>query len=372
VPGPCILIVDDHPINRKLLHKLLEKENYRTIEAEDGEEGYNLAVKEKPDLILLDITMPVKDGYETCKLLKENEETEKIPVIFLTAKTEMDDKIKGLDLGAVDYITKPFSHIEIIARVRTQLKLKKMYEENLNYQKAILETQKMSSIGILTEGIAHNFNNLLSIATCCTQLLMADSNEINKNHLEMILKTYNRMKNLITVLLEFSAKRNVNQETIECNNLLNKIIEFFKSSLQENAGIDIEFPDNEKANIFGEENLLFQALLNIFINAKESMPQGGKIIVKYVRAKLPEHFEDKISELHDNYICISIQDTGRGIPEEHKEKLFLPFFTTKNTVGTGIGLTVSYSIIKNHNGIITVKSEVNKGSTFNVYLPAKT
>ncbi len=239
--SPCILIVDDHPVNRKLLHKLLAKENYKTIEAEDGEEGYNVAVREKPDLILLDITMPVKDGYETCKLLKENEETEKIPVIFLTAKTEIDDKIKGLELGAVDYITKPFSHVEIIARVRTQLKLKKMYEENLNYQKALLETQKMSSIGVLTEGIAHNFNNLLSIATCCTQLLLQDCDEINKQHIELILKTYDRMKNLIRVLLEFSGRQNINRELIDLNDLLDKIIDFFKNSSHEDSKIEIEW-----------------------------------------------------------------------------------------------------------------------------------
>jgi signal transduction histidine kinase len=350
---------------------LLSKENYKIIEAENGEEGYNLAVREKPDLILLDITMPGKDGYEVCRLLKENEETEKIPVIFLTARTDMDDKIRGLDLGAVDYITKPFNNMEIMARVKTQLKLKNMYEENLSYQRALLESQKMSSIGVLAEGIAHNFNNLLSIVTCYAQILMTDCDEKHKKHNEMMLKTFNRMKNLIKVLLEFSERQHVKPELIDSNSFLNKIIDFFKSSFLENSKTEIEFIQGNDADFFGEQNLLFQAILNILINAKESMPEGGLITVKSDITELPADLKDKISKLQDCYLFISIKDTGKGIMEEDKEKIFLPFFTTKNTVGVGLGLSASYGIIKNHDGIIMVKSEINKGSIFNIYLPAK-
>jgi DNA-binding response OmpR family regulator len=168
---PCVLIVDDNLINIKLLAKSLTKENYRVLEAKNGNDGYNLAVSEKPDLILLDIMMPVKDGYEVCEMLKANEEIKDIPVIFITAMTETTDKVRGLSLGAVDYITKPFNSAEVLARVKKQLNLRRMHEENISYQKVLMEAQKIASLGILAEGMAHNFNNLLSVIFCYSEIL---------------------------------------------------------------------------------------------------------------------------------------------------------------------------------------------------------
>lgn len=118
-----ILIIDDTPVNLKLLEMTLQREGYKVLSAANGPEGRRLAIEESPQLILLDIHMPGEDGFETISRLKENQQTTSIPVLFLTASDETESKIKGFDLGAVDYIVKPFQPMEVLARVRLHLKL---------------------------------------------------------------------------------------------------------------------------------------------------------------------------------------------------------------------------------------------------------
>ncbi|MCK4814846.1 response regulator, partial [bacterium] len=118
-----ILIVDDNDFNLKLLGGILKKEGYEIIEAVDGEEAVDLALRELPDLILLDVMMPNKDGYEACSEIKSDNRTTNIAIIFLSARAEAEDKIKGLELGGADYVTKPFDKGEVLARVRAQLKI---------------------------------------------------------------------------------------------------------------------------------------------------------------------------------------------------------------------------------------------------------
>ncbi|OEU50632.1 MAG: hypothetical protein BA872_05830 [Desulfobacterales bacterium C00003060] len=138
-----ILVVDDNPVNRRLLAGMLRKEGYELIEAEDGVETIDLTFREMPDLILLDVVMPNKDGYEVCSELKNDSRTLPIPIIFLSAKTETKDKIKGLELGGADYVTKPFHGGEILARVRAQLKIRSLTKELIQANNELLEKQKL-------------------------------------------------------------------------------------------------------------------------------------------------------------------------------------------------------------------------------------
>lgn len=138
---PRVLIVDDTPTNRKLLQAMLAKEKFEILEAEDGGEAIRIARQEIPDLILLDVMMPVKDGYEVCAELKADPATAPIPVIFLSAKTESQDKIRGLELGAVDYITKPFSRGEILVRVRMHLEMRRLSRSLHEMNQELLQKQ---------------------------------------------------------------------------------------------------------------------------------------------------------------------------------------------------------------------------------------
>lgn len=137
-----ILIVDDNLVNRKLLNKILKRHGYDLLEAEDGEEAVEIVSREMPDLILLDIMMPKKDGYEVCSELQSNSRFVNIPIIFISARTETADKIRGLESGGVDYVTKPFDGAEVLARVRVQLKIRDLTMKLISANKDLLEKQK--------------------------------------------------------------------------------------------------------------------------------------------------------------------------------------------------------------------------------------
>lgn len=136
-----ILVVDDNIVNRKMLGAILEKAGYDVIEAVDGEEAVNLSMQEIPDLILLDIMMPNKDGYEACVEIKQHVKTTDVPIIFLSARTQTRDKVKGLELGGVDYVTKPFSKDEVLARVNAQLKIRHLTEDLKKANEDLLSNQ---------------------------------------------------------------------------------------------------------------------------------------------------------------------------------------------------------------------------------------
>ena len=137
-----VLIVDDNMVNRKLLVGILKKEGYSLLEAEDGEQAIETAFREMPDLILLDIMMPKKDGYDVCAQLKAGKKTANIPIIFLSAKSQTEDKIKGFELGGADYVTKPFDHGEVLARVGAQLKIVGLTRELISANAELLHKQE--------------------------------------------------------------------------------------------------------------------------------------------------------------------------------------------------------------------------------------
>ena len=137
-----ILIVDDSLVNRKLLNVILKRQGYDLLEAKDGEEAVKIVSREMPDLILLDIMMPKKDGYEVCAELQSDSRFVNIPIIFISARTETADKIRGLESGGVDYVTKPFDGGEVLARVRVQLKIRDLTQKLIMANKDLLEKQK--------------------------------------------------------------------------------------------------------------------------------------------------------------------------------------------------------------------------------------
>jgi len=138
-----ILVVDDNVVNRRLLFNILKKEGYELLEASDGEEAIEVAVQGQPDLILLDIMMPKKDGYEVCRELKKDERFAAVPIIFLSAKAETEDKIKGLDLGGADYVTKPFDRGEVVARCHAQLKIRDLTKRLTLANQDLVEKQRL-------------------------------------------------------------------------------------------------------------------------------------------------------------------------------------------------------------------------------------
>jgi len=369
---PQILIVDDTPRNISLLSRLLQRDGFCVLTAENGIKGYEMAVSQQPDLILLDIMMPGTDGYEVCRILKENEITSDIPVIFVTAKAETADKVKGLSIGGVDYITKPFQHAETMARVRNHLKLKAMHEENLEYQKELLRSQKMASITTLADGIAHNINNLIGTVIGYADMLKDNLDHDEKAHryTDRILEAAQRVADLTQNLSMYArAGRSTDRSKVNVKELMERIAQLYEDKEANRHYIDMQI-SQDIPEIQASRDQMFQALSGIFVNAQEATPDSGTITIVARTGELPPELRQNDPEsAADTYVIISISDTGEGMDEEILGRIFEPFFTTKQTVGAGLGLSATYGIIQKHKGAIFVDTKRGEGSTFHVYLP---
>lgn len=426
---PIILTVDDDANNLAVVRDCLNGFNYSVLMAEDGESAVSRADYARPDLILLDIMMPGIDGYETCRRLKLQQSTREIPIIFMSALTETGHKVHGLEAGAVDYVTKPFQQEELLARVGVHLSIRDLNrrlkeanellevrveartmdlsitnrmledeiaerqaaQEQLQEQTAILEekveellasqvalrsseqqlrqSQKMEAIGTLAGGVAHDFNNILTAIIGFGSMLQAKLGESALTHYaDDILNAAGKAATLTKSLLTFS--RNQVMEAKPEN--INEIVRAISTILQRVIGDDIEFHCTfpaEELMIFGDCGQIDQVLMNLAVNARDAMPQGGVLRIETERVELTEELPGT-SLRPGSYARISVSDTGYGIDEQTRQRIFEPFFTTKEVgKGTGLGLSIVYGIIKQHNGEVAVYSEIGSGTSFKIYLP---
>ncbi|MFN4775645.1 MAG: response regulator, partial [Pseudanabaena sp.] len=209
----CVLVVDDNPTNLSVLVNLLRDVGLRVLVATDGESAIEQTEYVKPDLILLDVMMPGIDGFETCQRLKSDAETVKIPIIFMTALSETVDKVRGLSLGAVDYVTKPFEHEEVLVRIRTHLTIAKQRQtiesQNLDLQAEISDRKRAEeSLTIFLHAVSHDLRNpvtglLMVLDNLAKTASSADTNILlPKSTLERMQQSGNRQLALINSLLE--------------------------------------------------------------------------------------------------------------------------------------------------------------------------
>ncbi len=368
---PRILVVDDIPLNVQPLSQLLRENGYEAQVISKGNEIYGVLESHKPDIILLDVMMPDANGYAICRNLKQDKSTSEIPIIFLTAMTETDDIIEGLEAGGVDYITKPFRSVEVLARIRTHLKMKEMHEKSLIYQRELLMTQKMSSVTTLAGGIAHNINNLMGAVVGYTDMLRLSLNGQDKarNYTERILEASQRVTELTQNLLTYSRSIRNEPTNVNVKDILGDLILLYGNGKNKNININTNIPD-DMSKIYVDRDQVFRALANIFINAQEVTSEGSIISLSANSNEIPVNTRSETSNTKtDEYVVISISDNGPGMDESTANKVFEPFFTTKQTVGSGLGLSAASGIIQKNNGFIHLDTKIGKGSTFHVYLP---
>ncbi|HCE46086.1 MAG TPA: hypothetical protein DET40_21285 [Lentisphaeria bacterium] len=240
-------------------------------------------------------------------------------------------------------------------------------------QSQLLQSQKMESIGRLAGGIAHDFNNIIQVINGFTEfiLMKMDKNDSNRPELEEIGKAGKRASEITNQLLLFSRRKPANKQELNVNELVMNMQKMFQFVLGENIRIEnILFP--AISTIRADASQIEQSLMNLVVNARDAMPSGG--VLKFITSNIHLDEDDvaSITEAQPGcFVCISVSDTGEGMPPEVKEHLFEPFFTTKpKGKGTGLGLSIVYGIVKQHNGWINVFSESGRGTTFEIYLPA--
>lgn len=369
-----ILIVDDTTANVRLLSHVLEKEGYAVLSAYNGEEAIRLTREEKPDLILLDVMMPGMSGFEVASELKEDDKLADIPIIFLSALSESDIKVKGFKSGGVDYITKPFKKEETLARIQTHLHLQTL-QNTLNEQidelrlreseLSILNKQKDNLVRMVSHDIKNPLTGILGLVK-----MMRSNDRISAEEREQMFLIIEdsgvKLLNLVKQMLDKEENRNarevLNLEETDLPGLANSIYEMHKakSVLKEiELALDLDLicdtavMDGSKMEI---------ALGNLVSNALKFTKPGGKVSLRMC--------DDTKGDL-----TFKVTDTGIGIPEKLKNNIFLSAersstLGTGGESGTGLGLDIVQHYVNMHKGTVSVESEVNRGTTFIIEIPA--
>ncbi|WP_049756616.1 PAS domain S-box protein [Chloroherpeton thalassium] len=243
--------------------------------------------------------------------------------------------------------------------------------ERKKMQEQILRAQRMESIGLLASGIAHDMNNILTPIMMSMELLkeIVDDEE-GFERIQTINKSTRRAKNLIQQLLAFARGKSEQQIPVNLRRLILELTNFMKETFPRSIQLSVNIPKNLPF-ILGDPTQIHQVLMNLCVNAHDAMPDGGQLSISSEKISLSEaetklHIDAKAG----NYIKVIVKDTGTGIPNEHLHKIFEPFFTTKQQgKGSGLGLAMTYTIVHNHGGFITVDSEERKGTAFEIYFP---
>lgn len=347
-----ILIVDDNIDAVELLRKRLGSEGYATAEAYDGEECLERVSKSPPDLIILDVMMPKLDGYGACQRLKSNENTKSIPILMLTAKSEVEDKVKGLDIGADDYLAKPFDYKELSARVRSLLSIKAAHEK-------LVKEEKTDALKLMMDEVTHEVRNpLVSIGGFARRVYESlPEGSLNKKYMDMIIEEVKRLEDIVKQLIDLQTMSISFLEPTNINDVIREDLDIFGQELEEKAiDVETELMDNPPL-IPADQEQLKKAFGHIIRNAIESMVNRSGTL-------------EIISMDNEGCLEVRISDTGKGISRDKLKNIFDPLFTSK-IYGPGLGLTFAYKIMQAHRGNISVESESGKGTTFTIRLPIR-
>lgn len=362
---PTILVVDDQPINVQLLKRKLERENMQVVAAYNGLEALELVRKEKPDLILLDVMMPDMDGIEVCQRLQASEDTKAIPVIFVTARTSKEGKIEGLNVGAVDYITKPIDLDETLARVQTQLRFVAINREMIELQRRLVDARRASTIGAVTQGIAHNLNNLLGVVMGHLDLIKAyyDKPDQVKKNVQHVEDAVGRIVSIIKQLSLLLVKTNPPVAKGHLPDLIQGSIQRFHIENSLSAPVTVNNPLGDF--VFDTNYEIFEEVLS-------------KVLINAYEAYGPDHNGERPITVHAEviekpgnrrFLQLRVEDQGRGIDPEIRDRVFEPFISSKHTVGVGMGLTIARHSLRNLDGEVTLTDREGGGATATMLHP---
>jgi two-component system NtrC family sensor kinase len=405
-----ILVVDDTPENVLLLEALLTGKGYRVVTASSGAEALRLIGSAPPDLVLLDVVMPGMGGYEVCQKIRSDPDTEILPVVMVTALDPAQERIKGLEAGADDFLTKPINQPELLARVRSLLRIKQLYDkvrvqtdqlrsanEELQgtyrdlqtTQMQLIQREKMASMGQLMAGVAHELNNPIGFVYSNVTTLedfvkrlggmlevyrgLPLSPEIRdqvqaeweRRKIDYALRYLDSMtqgiregaeraRKIVRDLRVFARSQDDVWQQVDLHEEIESSLTLLNHLLKDRVTVHRQLGDLPPVECI--RSSIDQVFLNLLANAAQAIEGPGAITIETRRA--------------DDMAVVSIADTGSGIAPDVIGRIFDPFFTTKTVgEGTGLGLSISYEIVKKHGGEILAESSAGGGAVFTVRLP---
>lgn len=351
-----ILIVDDTPANLQVLVSLLAETGYRTLVAEDGQSALGQLARNKPDMILLDVAMPGSDGFEICRRLKEDRELKEIPVLFITARAEISDKLRGFEVGGLDYITKPIQKEEVLARVNTHLTILR--------QQRLLQTMLEQRHRFMRIA-AHDLRNLLTIISGYSSMgIERPDLGVKQVALTQIQAACKHMQILIDDFLDLrvlEAKRDGPAAVFELQEVIAQIAEESAFAAQSKGiTLSMRMPDGS-CRALGNVAHTHQILTNYVSNALKYSPPGT---------------DTRISlGLSDKHWRVEVQDQGCGVAPAERGQLFVEFAKISNRptgaeISTGLGLSIVKTLAEAQGGKVGAEFPATGGSVFWFEVPA--
>ncbi len=356
-----ILLVDDTPDNLRVLSAMLTKQGFEVRKALTGKRAIASAQMALPDLILLDIKMPEMDGYRVCQHLKANPKTSGVPVIFISALDDALDKVKAFSVGGVDYVTKPFQEIEVLARIEHQLRIQRLQQQLVAQNHEL--TRSNRELEQFAYVVSHDLQQPLQSITGFTQLIRAKYQDYPDvtilEYLHRIYDSGSRMQRLIQDLLIYSRVGGDYQEfqQVDCNQLLHRVRSDLQGAIAEKQAV-LSYGDLPQ--IMGNETQLIQLFQNLISNA-----------IKFVLPDITPQVEISATNQTHHWL-FKVSDNGIGIEAHNIERVFEIFQrtnSTKNYPGTGIGLATCRKIVEHHGGRIWVQSQAGMGTIIYFTIP---
>lgn len=364
--SPVILVIDDQAQNLQILSTTLRAAGYQVAAANSGFTALRILEKRLPDLILCDIMMPEMDGYAVCRQLKSQATTQDIPLIFLTAKTESEDVLLGFEVGAVDYVTKPFNTGELLARVKTHTELKRARDTILTYthQLEALNEEKNHFLGIA----AHDLKNPLTTIMLSAEMVQLKRDRIRPEDLDLyigiIYKDAERMLMIVSNLLDVNrieaGKIPLRPEVLELEQFLQRLIKQYEMTAERKQITLRPLMPELPPTLISDPHIVFQIADNLLSNAIKYSPPGRTV-------------EMTIQQVKDR-IEFAVCDQGPGLTAEDRAKLFQKFtrLSARPTGGensTGLGLSIVKMLCELLQATIRCESEPGEGARFVVSFP---
>jgi signal transduction histidine kinase len=380
---PKALVADDEPDMLRFLKSQLAQ-HYEVLEAVDGQQAVEKAAQFLPDIILLDMMMPEKDGLQACRELRERTSTQSIPIVLLTARADEETKLAALGAGASDFLPKPFSTTELHVRIKNlveshqyQTKLSKQnqalestIEQLKDTESQLVQTEKLASLGRMSAGIIHEINNPLNFATTGLytlrnkgKYLAAEQQAEYAEVLRDVEEGIKRVKTIVSDLRMFTHPETESRDQVEVAEVIGSALRFLSNEWKER--VDIEQVLNPHQVVWANKNKMIHVFTNLFQNSLDALKtkefnNGEKPAIKIE------------GTMNNTRSIIRIRDNGPGIDTEHLDKIFDPFFTTKDVgEGMGLGLSIVYRIVQECEGRISVNTEVGKFCEFTLEFPVK-